>query len=362
MTSLINLRLQHSYSGFSLDLDLQLPGKGVTALYGHSGSGKTTCLRCIAGLERASQAYVQINDEVWQDSQRGHFVPVHQRALGYIFQEASLFPHLSVRANLEFGLKRIARQQRRVDLAHATELLGISHLLERAPHNLSGGERQRVGIARALLTSPGLLLMDEPLAALDSQRKGEILPYLERLHAELDIPVLYVSHSQDEVARLADHIVLLSEGRVLASGAIGETLARLDLPLARGDDAGVVIEGKVCDYNLNYQLLTLQLPGSTQRLRVAHASMAIGQRLRVKVQARDISLNRDPGAHSSILNCLQATVVSEMPADNQAHMLIRLDAGGTALLARITRYSRDQLQLVPGQVIWAQIKSVAVLV
>ena len=203
--------------------------------------------------------------------------------------------------------------------------------------------------------------MDEPLAALDSQRKGEILPYLERLHAELDIPVLYVSHSQDEVARLADHIVLLSEGKVLASGNIGETLARLDLPLARGDDAGVVIEGKVCDYNLNYQLLSLQLPGSTQRLRVAHASMAIGQRLRVKVQARDISLSCTPAEHSSILNSLRVTVVSETVADNQAHVLIRLDADGTALLARITRYSRDQLGLCVGQTLWAQIKAVAVL-
>ena len=359
--SLINLRLQHSYPGFALDLDLQLPGKGVTALYGHSGSGKTTCLRCIAGLERASNAYVQINDEVWQDSQTGFFAPVHKRALGYIFQEASLFPHLSVRANLEFGLRRIALKDQRVDMAHATQLLGISHLLERAPNNLSGGERQRVGIARALLTSPRLLLMDEPLAALDSQRKGEIMPYLERLHAELDIPVLYVSHSQDEVARLADHIVLLSEGKVLASGPIGETLARLDLPLARGDDAGVVIEGKVCDYNHPYQLLTLQLPGSTELLRVAHASMAIGQTLRVKVQARDISLSLNPGEHSSILNSLRVTVVGETPADNQAHVLVRLDAGGTALLARITRYSRDQLGLCVGQSLWAQIKSVAVL-
>ncbi|MBW3504624.1 molybdenum ABC transporter ATP-binding protein [Pseudomonas sp. NKUCC02_KPG] len=359
--SSINLRLQHSYPGFALDLDLQLPGKGVTALYGHSGSGKTTCLRCIAGLERASNAYVQINDEVWQDSQTGFFAPVHKRALGYIFQEASLFPHLSVRANLEFGLRRIALKEQRVDMAHATQLLGISHLLERAPNNLSGGERQRVGIARALLTSPRLLLMDEPLAALDSQRKGEIMPYLERLHAELDIPVLYVSHSQDEVARLADHIVLLSEGKVLASGPIGETLARLDLPLARGDDAGVVIEGKVRDYNHPYQLLTLQLPGSTEQLRVAHASMAIGQTLRVKVQARDISLSLSPGEHSSILNSLRVTVVGETPADNQAHVLVRLDAGGTALLARITRYSRDQLGLCVGQSLWAQIKSVAVL-
>ncbi|WP_448724256.1 molybdenum ABC transporter ATP-binding protein [Pseudomonas farris] len=358
---MIHTRLKLNYSGFSLDVDLQLPGRGVTALYGHSGSGKTTCLRCIAGLEQAEQGFIQINDEVWQDSDKGIFVPPHKRALGYVFQEASLFPHLSVRANLEFGLRRIPRQQRRVDMAHATELLGIGHLLVRDPQNLSGGERQRIGIARALLTSPKLLLMDEPLAALDTQRKNEILPYLQRLHDELDIPVLYVSHSQDEVARLADHLVLLSDGKALASGAIGETLARLDLPLALGDDAGVVIEGHVSAYDADYQLLTLQLPNTELSIRVAHSPMAEGQALRCKVQARDVSLSLQGVEQSSILNRLPVTVISEIGADNAAHVLIRLNAAGTPLLARITRYSRDQLGVHPGQQLWAQIKAVAVL-
>ncbi len=358
---MIDVRLQLKYSDFALEVDLHLPGRGVTALYGQSGSGKTTCLRCIAGLERAHDGFIQVNDEVWQDSRAGVFVAPHKRALGYVFQEASLFAHLSVRANLEFGLKRIPRQQRRVDMAQATELLGIGHLLERNPLHLSGGERQRIGIARALLTSPRLLLMDEPLAALDSQRKGEILPYLERLHDELDIPVLYVSHAQDEVARLADHIVLLSAGSALASGPIGETLARLDLPLARGDDAGVVINGTVSAYDAHYQLLTLQLPGSALPMRVAHAPLAVGKALRVKVQARDVSLSLQAEEHSSILNRLPVTVTEEIPADNSAHVLVRLDADGTPLLARITRFSRDQLQLHPGQVLWAQIKAVAVL-
>ncbi|RON15660.1 molybdenum ABC transporter ATP-binding protein [Pseudomonas frederiksbergensis] len=358
---MIHTRLKLNYSGFSLDVDLQLPGRGVTALYGHSGSGKTTCLRCIAGLEQAGQGFIQVNDEIWQDSDKGIFVPPHKRALGYVFQEASLFPHLSVRANLEFGLRRIPRQQRRVDMAHATELLGIGHLLGRNPQNLSGGERQRIGIARALLTSPKLLLMDEPLAALDTQRKNEILPYLQRLHDELDIPVLYVSHSQDEVARLADHLVLLSNGKALASGAIGETLARLDLPLALGDDAGVVIEGHVSAYDADYQLLTLQLPNTELSIRVAHSPMAEGQALRCKVQARDISLSLQGVEQSSILNRLPVTVISEIGADNAAHVLIRLNAAGTPLLARITRYSRDQLGVHPGQQLWAQIKAVAVL-
>jgi molybdate transport system ATP-binding protein len=358
---MIQMRLKLRYSGFALDVDLQVPGRGVTALYGHSGSGKTTCLRCIAGLERAEQGFVQVNDEIWQDSDNRIFVAPHKRALGYVFQEASLFPHLSVLANLAFGLKRIPKPQRRVDMAHATELLGIGHLLDRHPQHLSGGERQRVGIARALLTSPKLLLMDEPLAALDAQRKGEILPYLQRLHDELDIPVLYVSHSQDEVARLADHIVLLSNGKALASGPIGQTLARLDLPLAMGDDAGVVIEGRVSAYDADYQLLSLQLPDTTLNIRVPHTPLDAGQALRCKVQARDVSLSLDNTGQSSILNRLPVTVVSEMSADNAAHVLIRLDAAGTPLLARITRYSRDQLNIHPGQPLWAQIKAVAVL-
>ncbi|MDF2395726.1 molybdenum ABC transporter ATP-binding protein [Pseudomonas sp. 3MA1] len=357
----LHIKLHLDYQDFDLDLDLQLPGRGVTALYGHSGSGKTTCLRCIAGLEKAGRGRIQINDEVWQDSRQRLFVPPHKRSLGYVFQEASLFAHLSVQANLEFGLRRIPKAQRRVDMAQATELLGIGHLLQRHPQHLSGGERQRIGIARALLTSPRLLLMDEPLAALDSKRKGEILPYLERLHDELDIPVLYVSHSQDEVARLADYIVLLSAGRALASGPIGQTLARLDLPLALGDDAGVVVEGRVNHYDPSYQLLTLQLPDSPLQVRVTHGPLAQGKALRFKIQARDVSLSLQAGERSSILNRLPVTVREEIPADNAAHVLVRLDAAGTPLLARITRYSRDQLDLHPGQQLWAQIKAVAVL-
>lgn len=361
MTEQIHVRLNIAYPSFALDIDLALPGRGVTALYGHSGSGKTTCLRCIAGLEKARSGFIQINGEVWQDSQQGIFLAPHKRALGYVFQEASLFPHLSVRRNLEFGWKRIPESQRKVQLAQATELLGIDHLLDRRPDKLSGGERQRVGIARALLTSPRLLLLDEPLAALDAKRKSEILPYLERLHDELDIPILYVSHSQDEVARLADHLVLLSEGKALASGPIGETLARLDLPMASGDDAGVVIEGIVSAYDPHYQLLTLRLPGSELEVKVAHAPMELGKTLRFKVQARDVSLNLQADGHSSILNRLPVTVTHEAGTDNTAHVLVRLDAAGTPLLARITRYSRDHLQLHPGQQLWAQIKSVAVL-
>ena len=205
----IQAQFKLSYSGFALDVDLALPGRGISAIYGASGSGKTSLLRCIAGLDRAV-GQLCVNGEVWQDE--SHFLPPHQRSLGYVFQEASLFAHLTVRGNLDYGLNRLAPAQRKVSLDHALDLLGIAHLMERKPEGLSGGERQRVAIARALLTSPRLLLMDEPLAALDLPRKREILPYLERLHTELDIPLLYVSHSPDELARLADHLVVLELG------------------------------------------------------------------------------------------------------------------------------------------------------
>ncbi|OWJ89309.1 molybdenum ABC transporter ATP-binding protein [Pseudomonas sp. A46] len=357
----IRARFKLTYEGFSLEADLVLPGRGVSALFGHSGSGKTTLLRCIAGLEQAADGYLEINGEVWQDSARGLFLPTHKRRLGYVFQEASLFEHLSVRRNLEFGWRRIPARERRVELGQAVELLGIGHLLERMPDRLSGGERQRVGIARALLTSPRLLLMDEPLAALDLKRKGEILPYLERLHDELEIPVLYVSHSPDEVARLADHLVLLDNGQVLASGPLEETLSRVDLPIAQEDDAGVVIEGRVRGFDERYQLLALGLSGSALVVRVAHPPVPEGRSLRLRVLARDVSLSLDRQRDSSILNLLPARVVDLSDAANPAQVLVRLDVDGTPLLARITRFSRDQLGLHPGQSIWAQIKSVALL-
>lgn len=361
MSAAIEAKFRLDYRDFSLDVDLNLPGRGVTALFGHSGSGKTTCLRCFAGLERPAQARLQVNGETWQDSERGLFLPPHKRAIGYVFQDANLFEHLSVRRNLAYGMKRVATREHRVALEQACELLGIGHLLERMPRHLSGGERQRVGIARALLTSPRLLLMDEPLASLDVKRKTEILPYLERLHDELDIPILYVSHSPDEVARLADHLVLLEGGRALASGAVGETLARTDLPTSMLEDAGVVIDGRVLGHDGVYGLLDLGLPGGNERIRLAHAALPEGKVLRIKVQARDVSLSLERPEHSSILNRLPATVVERVATDNPAHLLVRLDVSGNPLLARITRFSADQLGLREGQVLWAQIKSVAVL-
>ena len=357
----IEARFRVDYPDFALDVDLRLPGRGVSALYGHSGSGKTTCLRCLAGLEPAARGRLSVNGEVWLDTQAGIALPTHRRPLGYVFQEASLFPHLTVLRNLQFGLKRVPAAQRRVDLDQAVELLGIGHLLARMPAGLSGGERQRVGIARALLASPRLLLMDEPLASLDVARKQEILPYLERLHDELDIPVVYVSHAPQEVARLADHLVLLEAGRAIASGPIAQTLARLDLPLAMADDASVVVSGTVAEFDPAYRLMSVRLPGSASHLRVVHAPLPPGSTARLAVKARDVSVALAHPQGSSIVNVIPVRVLDMAPAGNPDHILVRLDADGTALLARITRYSRDQLKLAPGMPAWAQIKAVSVL-
>ncbi|MDD0842880.1 molybdenum ABC transporter ATP-binding protein [Pseudomonas sp. Gutcm_11s] len=357
----LKIELDLPFADFHLQVALDLPGRGITALFGPSGSGKTSLLRCVAGLEHGAQGRVMIGDECWQDSTRGHFLAPHKRALGYVFQEASLFPHLSVRGNLEYGQKRIAPAARRIDLDQAVQLLGIGHLLERHPDTLSGGERQRVGIARALLTSPRLLLLDEPLAALDSKRKQEILPYLERLHDELDIPMLYVSHAADEVARLADHLVLLDSGRALASGPLDELLPRLDLPLAQSDTASTVLHTRVCGHDSHYQLLELELPNSEQRLRIPHAALPAGQMLRLKVPARDVSLSLEPPGPSSILNRLPVRVLDLAEGESPAQVLVRLELAGQPLLARITRYSHDQLGLHPGQALWAQFKAVALL-
>ena len=343
---------------FVLDVDLTLPGRGVSALFGHSGSGKTTCLRAIAGLERAEQGRVTIGDTLWQDSARRLFVPPHRRALGVVFQEASLFAHLTVRANVEYGQRRVAKHERRFALAEVADLLGIAHLLERMPAQLSGGERQRVAIARALLAAPRILLMDEPMASLDVRRKQEILPYLERLHGELSIPIIYISHSPDEVARLADHLVLLDNGRAVASGALNDVLARLDLPASFADDAGVVVEARVAAHEAD-ALTRLAFPGG--EIYVSARREPPGTPLRCRVHARDVSLALAPQTDSSILNCVAATVVGIAATETPGHVLVRLDAGGQPLLARITQRSAKRLGILPGLALRAQIMSVALL-
>ena len=363
----IQARFKLDWPGFGLDVDLDLPARGVTALFGHSGSGKTTLLRCIAGLERAPQGRLKVNGETWQDDEQsgkhgGQWLPTHQRPLGYVFQESSLFPHLTVLGNLRYGLKRIVGAppaNLNTDLDAAIELLGIRPLLERKPDRLSGGERQRVSMARALALRPRLLLMDEPLAALDVKRKQEILPYLERLHAELDIPVLYVSHAPDEVARLADHIVVLEAGRAVATGALTETLARLDLPIQLGEDVGVVLDAVVAERDAQWHLARVEFPGGS--LWVRDGGHALGDLVRVRILARDVSIALQPVSGTSIQNCLPA-IVEQMAGDHHpALSLLRLKVGPSPLLARLTQRSAVGLGLVPGMPVWVQIKAVALI-
>jgi molybdate transport system ATP-binding protein len=353
----IQARFALARAGFALDVELALPGRGVTALFGASGSGKTTVLRCIAGLAPAATGRLTVNGAVWQDETV--FVPTHRRAVGYVFQEASLFSHLSVRGNLEYGMKRVAPSSRSGRLAAAIDLLGIGELLQRTTIDLSGGERQRVAIARALAVSPQLLLLDEPLASLDQARKQEILPYLKRLHDELDIPVLYVSHAADEVARLADHLVLLEDGHVRAHGGLQEMLSRLDLASAFADDAGAVIDATVAAHDDDDHLSRLDFRGGS--LLVSRCPQPLGQRVRARVRASDVSLSDRVPQGSSILNALAARVVEVSAGGTPGQWLVRLDAGGTLLMARITARSGKALQIEPGRDVWAQVKSVAVM-
>ncbi len=353
----IDARFRIDRGDFVLDIDTSMPARGVTALFGRSGSGKTTILRCIAGLEHAPGGYLAVNGDLWQ--KEAHFLPTHKRPIGYVFQEANLFPHLTARRNMAYGMRRTPAAQRRVGWDEIVELLGIGALLARYPDELSGGERQRVALARALLTSPQLLLMDEPLSALDLARKQEVLPYFERLRDELDIPILYVSHSPDEVARLADHVVLLEQGRIAASGGLNETLTRFDLPTALADDACVVIEATVAEHDETYHLTRLAFSGGDAL--IARCAAAPGSRVRFRAYARDVSLALTRPEGSSITNVLPVLIVDIIETDNPAHVMVRLDAQGTPLLARITRRSCDRLPVTIGARMWAQIKAVALL-
>ena len=365
MTIAARFRLERP--DFTLDVDLALPERGVTALFGPSGSGKTTLLRCIAGLEHAPAGRLVFAGDTWQDADT--FQPTHRRPIGVVFQEASLFPHLSVRGNLDYGLHRSSRRPAGTDfsgivpdIGNIAGLLGIGDLLDRKPDTLSGGERQRVAIARALLARPRLLLLDEPLAALDLARKNEILPYLERLHDELEIPVLYVSHAPDEVARLADHLVVMDRGRAVAQGPLGETLARTDLPIKLGEDAGVVLDGTVAERDERWHLARIALPGDdSHSLWVRDGGHEVGRPVRVRILARDVSLARDRHEGTSILNILPVRVVKLADDSHPAQTLVRLQAGNAPLLGRITRRSAAALELAPGRDLWAQIKAVALI-
>ncbi len=353
----IGLRFAGTLGRFALDAECTCPMRGVTALFGPSGCGKTTLLRCIAGLQRMS-GVLHVGSETWQDDDRGVFRRPHQRALGYVFQEASLFPHLSVRRNLEYGFSRIPARDRRVTFDEAVALLGIEALLATRPDHLSGGQRQRVAIARALLTSPRLLLMDEPLASLDHRSKQEILPYLERLHDELAMPVIYVSHVPDEIARLADHLVVIDNGRVRASGTLPALRTHLDLARDFGSQADTVVEARVAAHDEVFHLSYLDFPGG--RFSVGHRDLPIGQQVRLRILARDVSITLAPQTGTSILNIFPA-VIEALAEEDPAQALVRLDLAGVPLLASVTRKSAEMLALVPGKPVYVQIKTVALI-
>lgn len=351
----LSVRFAHSFGDFSLDVTFEAPS-GVTALFGRSGSGKTTVVNAVAGLLEPSSGRVALGETVVFDADRRISVPVHQRRLGYVFQEDRLFPHLSVRQNLLYG-RWFARGSSDVDFDHVVEMLGIGDLLARHPARLSGGEKQRVAIGRALLAHPRLLLMDEPLAALDEERKAEILPYLERLREETDIPVLYVSHSMAEVARLATTLVLMEKGRVVRVGPAAEVLADPEnVPALGVRAAGASLHATVSaqeDDGLT------RLETSAGPLFLPRVEAPLGTRLSIRILAQDVILSRSRPEGLSALNILPATVTAVRLGDGPG-AVIQLKAGDDLLLARITRRSARALELAPGTECFAVVKSVAV--
>ena len=354
-----HIRLSLVRPSFKLDADLVLPRRGIAVLFGPSGSGKTTLLRCVAGLERADGARVEIAGEIWQDDSRGIFLPTWRRPLGYVFQEASLFDHLDVRGNLAYGLRRAGPGETAMALQATIELLGIGALLERRTHQLSGGERQRVAIARALATQPRLLLLDEPMAALDYARRQDILPWLERLRDELHIPMLYVTHTADEVARLADTLIVLDQGRIVAAGPVAQVLAGVDTPVVLGEDAGALLEGAVVERDGRWHLMRVGFTGGSLWLR--DSGLAPGARVRLRVLARDVSLATQEPHATSIQNLLPCVVRAVVPDTHPSQALVQLACGESVLLARITARAADALDLAPGKPVWAQVKSAALV-
>ena len=355
----MRLRLRLDRPDFTLDVDLALPGSGITVLFGSSGSGKTSLLRCVAGLEKPAQGMVRVGPELWQDDANGVFTPPWQRDLGYVFQEASLFEHLDVAQNLAFGLKRSGKPGAAVALDRAIELLGIGHLTRRRPSSLSGGERQRVAIARALATQPRLLLLDEPLAALDLARRHEILPWLERMRDQLRLPMLYITHSADELARLADHVVVLERGSVKASGPAQDVLARVDSPAIVGEEAGVVLHGSVLERDAQWHLAQIAFGGGAFWVR--DLGLSLGQPVRLRVLARDVSLTIHETPDTSIQNHILGHIEAIADDVHPSQALVRVRCGASVVVARVTKRALNSLNLTVGAAVWAQVKSVAVI-
>ena len=337
----IKLRYKLQRESFVLDVDIEVPTQGITAVFGPSGAGKTTLLRCVAGLEKPAG---------------GTSRSVQERNIGYVFQEPRLFDHLSVRANIEYGQKR-RRHNGGPDFDNVIELLGLQDFLSRSPSELSGGEAQRVAIARALMSSPKFVLMDEPLASLDQARRDEILPFLDRLHVESQVPIIYVSHNIDEVCRLCDYLVVIDAGRVVAEGELQDVLVSTTAAGLGGDQAGSVIQGRTDSYDAKDDLTRLTFSGGS--FWVPGKAGASGAPLRIRIRANDVSLCRVKPEQSTILNIIPA-VIDMLPSADSASVLVRLLIGSERIVARVTQRSVRELDLKPGDEVFAQIKSVTV--
>jgi molybdate transport system ATP-binding protein len=372
-THTLSIALRWSRKAFNLDIDLTIPAQGVTAIYGASGSGKTSVLRCIAGLEKVENCELSFRDQVWQDGKT--FVPTNQRGIGYVFQEASLFPHLTADANLRFALKRARPGNALTTFSDVVELLGLRTLLDQYPDQLSGGERQRVAIARALLINPQLLLMDEPLASLDHKRKQELLPYLERICHQFNVPVIYISHSLWEVSLLADHIVMLDAGRVIKSENFLEAINKPDFPISQQENISSLLQCKVMEHNQKWGLTRFTLKGMDKQkmaeslsekkaqphsLWLQQCDLAPGQEVRLNILASDVSLSLSHHEDTSISNILPVTILS-MESLPHGLLMLQLQLGDAILRATLTQRSVDRLVLTIGQKVWAQVKSAALI-
>ena len=352
---MIECKIKVQLESFMLDANFSIPDRGITVVFGPSGSGKTTLLRAIAGLEKSDKGFLKIGDSVWQKGE--DFLATHKRQIGYVFQDAALFDHLDVKGNLNFVVKRaIGLKEDFIESIH--NLLEIKTLLNRKTTQLSGGEKQRVAIARALLTNPKILLLDEPLSALDLKRKNEILPYLDSIHNDLEIPILYVTHSQDEMSRLADHLLLIEDGNIIGSGPVNDMLTRFDMPLSHGGDAVSIIEAEVLKRDSEFNLMHLDFLGG--QFIVPDNSFPVQTKVRIRVVARDVSLTKSKQVDTSILNIFPA-MVQEIVNEGEAQVMVRLQIKETILLACITRKSSYKLRLEKGSEVFVQVKSVAIL-
>ena len=355
---MLELTARKQLGSFAIDAVLACETDGIVALFGRSGTGKTSLINMLAGLVRPDAGRISVNGRVLFDSHAGVDLPPDQRRLGYVFQEGRLFPHLSVRGNLTYGLKRVAAAERRIGLDQVVPLLGLERLIERRPRELSGGEKQRIALGRALLANPRLLLMDEPLAALDQPRKDEVLPFIERLRDELAIPIVYVSHSMQEIVRLADTLVLISDGRVIDAGPLDSMTSRLDLrPLTGRYEAGAVITARVESHDERFGLTNLSFSGG--ELTVSGLELARGTEIRLRIRARDVALAVEPPAGTSILNMLPA-VIRDIGDEAGPQIDVLLDVGEATLWARVTARSLHNLGLTVGSQVYALIKSVAI--